>query len=359
MESLPDIDVFVGNSTYIDFDVFKLWLQQLEAEVATSRFLKAKGLEKTTACRNQSMFYILDQYRNFGMIEPMLFNPNTLSNQLTYQLTSDSQTQLITKYYEFDETVIRDLLGKKLSKGTRRDLDEISSKTGVKLKSCQRQFDNCRRVFKVMEELSGNLVENIQTHFLLPNNLAWNYAAIVFLSSQRFECSKRKLMMLNLNDFVQCSKFLIESWTASTEETPCPDIELDRDFLHELRGVKVLISDQRVFDRHKQAVSAEIQKSTTESCSWCDSLFRQLSRGIVSIAANLYKTKEIRDYFIDLVERIIEPCKSAGWEKARLTLFLTSYFSTSESLPQLETCSASWMKYFHTTKHCLLQIYRL
>jgi len=46
---------------------------------------------------------------------------------------------LLYRYFNFDEVVIRELLGKKLSKSTRRDLDEISAKCQIQLKSCQRQ----------------------------------------------------------------------------------------------------------------------------------------------------------------------------------------------------------------------------
>lgn len=34
---------------------------------------------------------------------------------------------------------MREVLGKKLSKGTKKDLDDISTKTGITLKSCRRQ----------------------------------------------------------------------------------------------------------------------------------------------------------------------------------------------------------------------------
>jgi hypothetical protein len=34
------------------------------------------------------------------------------------------------------------------------------------------QFDNFKRVFKVVEELKGPLVENIRQHFLLSDKLA-------------------------------------------------------------------------------------------------------------------------------------------------------------------------------------------
>ena len=48
-----------------------------------------------------------------------------------------------------DPRVSRELIGKKLSSRFRRDLDELAEKTGVSLKSCRRQFDNVKRVFKV------------------------------------------------------------------------------------------------------------------------------------------------------------------------------------------------------------------
>lgn len=44
-----------------------------------------------------------------------------------------------TRYYTFDEAFVREVLGKKLSKGTKKDLDDISAKTGITLKSCRRQ----------------------------------------------------------------------------------------------------------------------------------------------------------------------------------------------------------------------------
>ena len=34
------------------------------------------------------------------------------------------------------------------------------------------QFDNFKRVFKVVEEMRGSLVDNIQQHFLLSDRLA-------------------------------------------------------------------------------------------------------------------------------------------------------------------------------------------
>ena len=51
-------------------------------------------------------------------------------------------------------------LGKNLSKGTKKDLDDTGTKTGISLKSYWRQSDNFKRVFKVVEEMKGSLVHN-------------------------------------------------------------------------------------------------------------------------------------------------------------------------------------------------------
>ena len=41
--------------------------------------------------------------------------------------------------------------------------DEISEKTGLHLKSCRRQFDNIKRIYKVIEEMPGHYVKNIES----------------------------------------------------------------------------------------------------------------------------------------------------------------------------------------------------
>lgn len=76
------------------------------------------------------------------------------------------------RYYSLDDVVARELLGKKLSSRYRKDLDELAEKTGVKLKSCCRQFDNVKRIFKMVEDLPGNITSNIKQLFLISDVLA-------------------------------------------------------------------------------------------------------------------------------------------------------------------------------------------
>ena len=51
-------------------------------------------------------------------------------------------------------------LGKNLSKGTKKDLDDLGTKTSITLKSYWRQSDNFKQVFKVVEEMKGSPIDN-------------------------------------------------------------------------------------------------------------------------------------------------------------------------------------------------------
>lgn len=67
---------------------------------------------------------------------------------------------------------MREVLGKKLSKGTKKDLDDISTKTGITLKSCRRQVGTAARPFgsclasSPLQHLCGSAF--VSTLLLLP-----------------------------------------------------------------------------------------------------------------------------------------------------------------------------------------------
>ena len=82
---------------------------------------------------------IKDHYRLFSMLEQYLHSPPNLKEQLLFQVSDELANKLIEKYYEYDSFVMRELLGLRLTQRQRKDLDEISEKTGSRVKSCRRQ----------------------------------------------------------------------------------------------------------------------------------------------------------------------------------------------------------------------------
>ena len=65
--------------------------------------------------------------------------PPRLKEQLIFQISDEDADKLIERYYQYDSQVIRELLGYKLTQRQRKDLDDISEKTGFRVKSCRRQ----------------------------------------------------------------------------------------------------------------------------------------------------------------------------------------------------------------------------
>ncbi|CAG2100962.1 unnamed protein product [Medioppia subpectinata] len=322
-----EVDVFIGNNTLIDPQIYQYWLEGNTAQEA-SRLVRNK--EKTVlglVHEDLVISDILDQYRTFLLIEKLLPAPTQLSEQWTHQLTPTTQRILVEKYYDFEDSVIREILGKKLSGRNRKDLDDVSDKTAVGIKSCRRQFDNVKRVYKTVEDMSGNLSLNIQTNFLLPKNLAQKYAAVVYIANNRFETNKRKLQYLQFSDFLHCSTEMMANWSCSDPECKYEEtaMDIDREFLQNLREFRVLL-EREAIDEHKTLVMRILKaKVSDRKLADIDSMFKSLSRNVINIAYGLNHSKEMRDLFLDIVEKIIEPSKNAKLSVSDMTLLMTQY----------------------------------
>jgi hypothetical protein len=53
--------------------------------------------------------------------------------------------------------------------------------------------------------------------------------------------------------------------------------------------------------------------------------FRTYSRAIIGIACNLHRTRELRFFFLELVERCIEPWRQVNWSHTDLRHFLATF----------------------------------
>lgn len=214
--------------------------------------LNQRGLQEQTGATLELIASdVLDHFRTYSLLEKLLSNPNKLQEQLAFQIEPQTRQLLIEKYYDFDDSVIRELLGKKLSSRHRKDLDEVSEKTGIPLKSCRRQFDNVKRIYKTVEEMPGRIVQNIQKLFFLPEDLARKYACVIFIGCLRFETSKRKLQYLTFRTLRLCTEKIMENWIYSGSGPDYYDTEMDKEFLLDLRDLRVLLDKEK---EHKQYV---------------------------------------------------------------------------------------------------------
>ena len=96
-------------------------------------------------------------------------------------MDSTTKKRVIESYHSLDPGFSREILGRKLNSKLRKDLDEVSEKTGILVRSCRRQFDNIKKVFKAVEDVAPkNYVNTILNTFELSKSLAEKYAALVF-----------------------------------------------------------------------------------------------------------------------------------------------------------------------------------
>ena len=372
MATLP-LEVFISEPAEADSEVFALWLKGHNVEEACRLTMS----NEPSISKEFDDFHgllvseIQGQYKVFKILEPYLQLPPTLISQRLFQLPLTTRRALIERYYEFDEKVVREFLGKKLSSKNRRELDDISEKTGVSLKSCRRQFDNIKRVLRVVDDYEGSLVQNIKKQFLLSDVLAKSYASVVFISSNRFETSKKKLSHLSMQDFTFCANLMIDRWTAGSEGSRAvdDDLELDRDFFQELRDLKLNLIDRAWIDRQQKLVLRDLRMKNSAMVASVDSNFKTLSKTITILGASLIQTKERKDFFIDLIEKVVEPCKQLEWGRQEVDLFLTSIVDTFEDCqvahlkhtgrPGAEDklWSTTYLRFMGTLRECVLRLY--
>ena len=369
------MEMFLCEPLEIDPLVFSLWLSGCSIDEATRR----RVASESDVARQFPDFNSLlrsetkDQFRIFLILEPYFQSPPTFLTQGLVQIPNATKKTLIEQYYAFDETVVRECFGKKLSTKNRKDLDDVSDKTGVSLKSCRRQFDNIKQVLRVVDDYEGSLVENIKTQFSLPENLARNYASVVFISHNRFDTNKRKLAHLSFSDFTFCANQMIDRWTAGAEGSHAvdDDLELDRDFLQELHDLKLSLIDRVWIDSQLKLVVKELRrkKLPTHTLRAVESSFKSISKSVTLLGTSLIHGKDMRDFFVDLIEKIVEPCKQLSLSKDDTATFLESIAAT---FPECEAAHAKhtgrpgpkekpwrlvYLRYLETLTNCVLALY--
>jgi len=371
------MNVFLCDPAEVDMTIFSQWLQGLSIESAVKyRYNKdLSGFESSQNYLQLLQSETEDQYRLFDLLEPYLQNPNALKDQHVFPIPYPNCKELIEKYYALDEAVIREFLGKKLNARHRRDLDDISKVTGVSLKSCCRQFDNIKQVLKAVDDLEGSLVDNIKKEFLLPDSLAKSYASIVFMSANKFETGKKRLAYMTLSDFTYCASLMIEYWTVGSDIASAravdDDLELDRDFLQELHDLKLYLTDRTWVDRRQRFILKDLKKKSHQAgyVSTVESNFKTIHKNIVSFGASLLHSRDLKDFFVDLHEKLIELFLQIPWSKAQVETFLCSFIDTFSECEAAHTKAAGkpkpkekpWrivcIRYYVTLKNCILQLY--
>lgn len=205
----------------LNLAIFELWLLGLREDKVVYYRRSLLGNEPDANERQLLLFLYrdaVDQYRLFELLEEYLLQPHLLRRQMLIQLSPRVQQYLVSKYYEFDDRVYREILGRKLTARARKDLDEVAESTNVRLPNCRRQFDNLRRIYSSLDErnFEGNITGIIADQYYLPWALAERFTCIIFLLFNKFHplSAKKRTMFLSLRDLEYCAALMLIHWVA-------------------------------------------------------------------------------------------------------------------------------------------------
>ncbi|XP_027050164.1 acidic fibroblast growth factor intracellular-binding protein-like [Pocillopora damicornis] len=352
---MENIDVFIMDPTFIDLLVYDLWLQGFSENEAAQRRKCDEKFKNFGASHAIITSDTQDQFRLFYMLERFLQSPPMLAKQMLLQISPDVQDILIERYYQFDKEVVRELLGKKLTGRVRKDLDDVSEKTNIPLKSCRRQ-EHSTMTLLCLEYRPVNQQSSIQ------------YACICFMAINKIETGKKRLSYLSFDDLVFCAEQMLDHWTVGSVEGSTADVgdtgaEFDRGFLQELRDLKVFVNDKEIVDEHRSLVCNDIAKRFTKKLAKSvENNFKNLCRGLLTIAAGLIHSKEVKDVLSDFVEKFIESCKQQEWDANETDIFLGSLVDTCGKLDSLHRSNLErlipvYSRYMTVCQKCIVRMY--
>jgi len=208
------------------------------------------------------------------------------------------RSSIINRFFTFDDVVVRELLGKKLSSKLRKDLDDVNEKCKVEISSCRRQFDNLKEVIKRVtktlqrtvkeqqleqqQQEQGNnntLIQTIIKHFFLEEELARyvhtcgsidefhvtnqvkysKYSTTVFFAFHKFELAKRsKVRDLLFSDCYHMSLMMMQYWTVQSSSKPLY-VQLDFAALREIKNI-FLSDKEKKFDDFRDLLSFKLKE---------------------------------------------------------------------------------------------------
>lgn len=210
----------------IDLVTFQLWVKGFREEQVALYRQQILTHGTATDHDDQTLLLLyqetLDEFRVFNQLQPLLVKPAMLEGRGAAQISPDIKEHMIRSYHEFDDCVVREFLGKKLTTRDRKDLDEVAEFTGVQLRSCQRQFDNFRRIYTALDscDFECDAAQFLVNEYRLSFDQAGRYVCILFLLYNRFhlQAVRKKNDSIYLRDLEFCAAVMISYWV-NPEET--------------------------------------------------------------------------------------------------------------------------------------------
>ncbi|KRZ55295.1 Acidic fibroblast growth factor intracellular-binding protein, partial [Trichinella nativa] len=347
----------------IDEVVLDYWIAGYDAHSTSTQLLKSVMFTEFSDIDYGCMLAeVEDAFRLFQLTSKYMESPPRLCEQRLLPLTTPMCEMLISKYYEIDDVVLREIVGKKPSTKLKKEASEICLRANINYYSCRRQLENFRRIFKAVENCKGNLLLEIRRKFLLPSRLCKRYALAIFMCTYRFEFPRKRLGYLSFDDLCVCCIKMINCWSnrAFEEMETESDIWLSREFLASIKDAKILC-ERSTIDELKNRLNRRLISVLSPAAFInfkCNN--RSYCKVVINIGMELSQGRELRDFFVDIFENIIIPCHEGRWTKDDLRKFCFELMKElSDMLLKLKQDSFLvdiWNRYLDVFTVCVTQM---
>ncbi|GAM18980.1 hypothetical protein SAMD00019534_021550, partial [Acytostelium subglobosum LB1] len=259
-------DVNISDPIPVNTFIYNQWLSgRTERECSTSRELhetvNGVSYPGISATLPRLLEETDDQYRNFNLLQTALEHPKSLASHSMFQMDPTTRKQLIEGYYDFDNGLMRELIGRKLTSGQRRDLDDTSEKLRIRLINSERQFDNLKRISRIVfGDNRSSSIDIIMNEFSLSRELAMKYVKVLFLCFHRFDLSHKRVVGLSTNELMKAAEIVMSNWG---DPARLFYMELDIKLKEDVRDLKVYLSKES--DKYWRSMKSRYQSSAASS----------------------------------------------------------------------------------------------
>lgn len=251
---------------------------------------------------------VTDQVRNFPFLCHFLANPSELISQTAFHIPQKQCQQLVNVYYDFDEVIVRELIGVKFKAINRKGLENLAEKTKRAQHTIKRINDNLRTIYQFATKIQDESISTkIQEEFLISKELARQYVSIIFLCVHKFESSKKRLANVTFRDFLEMGEEMSTNWctTPQSDDKTIVDLrtfQLNKEFVDSLKALKPYFTKE-IIEEYKQKIVIEFGEN-----SKVEKELTAFLKNLIALAVSL-GGREIKDYFVTLSEKILASLK--------------------------------------------------
>mmetsp|Transcript_39951 Transcript_39951/g.81810 ORF Transcript_39951/g.81810 Transcript_39951/m.81810 type:complete len:404 (-) Transcript_39951:15-1226(-) len=320
----------------------------------------------------------IDQFQVYDWLLPYFNEPQLFNTQMTFILEPATLKTMTEAFYSFDEPVMRELLGKVTSRAVRRELEDMTEGSRITVKSARRQFDNVKRVMALVQQELANktssgrgghctVLEIIMNHFMLPLELASQYQHIIFMSTNKIETFKNRLSTIDFKEWNSLAGVIMALWGCEYS------LEFDVNFTEQMRSAKEGLSSRDSMSEYKKQVFHLLKSSMSDTephptmasrdlafrnkINALDRSFNGIVKGMLQIGSALQEWREVRDLFIDVQEKILDPLDKADMTLEQVITLLAAMDKVLRQRAKQPPWGAAWIKCVEGIKMVTITMY--